>query len=1322
MFVPDDLFTSIAACVDKLNRGGAAAGSVDISQTIDLAHSVLEWTNSLTEQDIVRRSESKVCDAVSEKGKRLYLQAQTLRASGPLLAELRAVLLGLGSMLLARFKTGLPPALQAQLAVKLSSAAADLSAACGDRRGQAATAQCCTQTISILRQLDTLLLAQCMPSREIEHVQVAMMTEYLRAARLLLTMEEPPNALLLLGTSMSNDKSTIAREYINLAALSAQNINPLATVRLCEALLALAEELHTSVASEGQNPLEEAAYFLAFARERLELCISSTVAAPTAPPGQLAQAPPPSASSTRALRLNLAFSLAHASSQLGRYDKAFVLIEEAETELRAAESADEARSDADKWTLSFLVPYSKFHVRASQGNWAQARSYLLVVIHSHADVKLCLGLVRRYVEGNECSMEGQRELFQLCAQAFPNAPAHVEVLMARLQALLGISPATGVDNLQMKEALSLARELVAQQDGGNPLDESHVRTLRALLRSRVSYFLATGQWGLVEHWAGLLLRMLGADTDADYVITSPAVSCGGGSRIDSALAPSGSKDVLLLRAHARSQMGRHADAREDCEHAWTLEPGADTALAAFRSEMYDPAPTSQMAAQVTETQRKSTIERFLLHCDKLRADGTLSQSDELMLIARAARIARDTFANSSSDSRRCQRAFADLLRHWILRYEKSSAWRLEPADSSAITDEDKELVDAEPSLMRVASELLHCCLEEILLCYPPVPMLEGANKLPSLSGLSCSAGSDKENLTPPSSPMKRARPNSTEEEEKEINLLEPVAKKGPRRRLLSRHAMEEAEKLSQAENGSQHSETKDIPSSPTIQEEGNLTCSTAENASASASASASSIEHALLETELTPLPVQPSPVSFFHLPQCAGSDSTFLDRTSYAFQATLSSLQRDLVAPLQTTSRLISAARAENLQTRLGSFSEILWLADLAWNIANLFVHKKQCSIVDDTSLNHVPGPLTEVAEVASTFQATAQDSMRLLTAAHLFELAEGFYGTCLTYPDGQIHSLALSKNQHSCLLVGAACRLDANSLGGGAAGGGVAATKGLRAAATSARKALNMLASSAGFQDAVTQQLHRTSLLLLFTALCRGGECAEDACVDAEDAGHAPAQQPVAEFLAQQKEQLQNLSVSELLQLSSVAAAGPHCPASATYRLLTLAWEKSKEPPLPGEPLVRDCAISADIQCRLLLLAPSPAAALEHVRVLCDLCNEGAEAETAAEAEAGAEPKRVLPVRPDTMDQACSVAFNFGATLSETGQASLAEKFLAHAVAMLPHASLAFSSAWRGRMEKSYYALLQKLLPHRAHEAPPHGLASFGQKMPAAASVRGAR
>jgi len=1307
MHIPDDLFSNIAASVDKLNRGGMAAGSIDIAQTTDLAHSAVDWVISITEQDVARTDSAK-CDMVSEKGKRLYLQAQTLRASGQLLMDLRAVLLGLGSLLLVRFKTGLPPALRSQLARKLSSAAADLAAVGADLRWQVATSHCCIASISILRQLDTLLLAQCMPSREIEQVQVAMMTEYLRAARLLLTMEEPPSALLLLGTSKSDDKSTIAREYVNLAALSAQNIDPLATVSLCEALLTLAEELHCTVAANGHNLLEEAAYFLAFARERLDLCVSSTVAAQTTTQqqGQRAQTPPPSAASTRALRLNLAFSLAHASCQLGRNEEAFVLIEEAETELRAAEPTDEARTEADKWTLSFLVPYAKFHVRASQSSWTQARSCLLEVIHSHAEVKTVLGLVRRYVEGNACSAEGQREIFQLCAQAFPAAPAHVEVLMARLEALLGSSPAVGIDASQMKEALSLAQELVAQQDKGSSLSEIHSRTLRALLRSRVSYFLATAQWGLVEHWASLLLRMLGGDTEE---IMSPALARAG-SRIDSAPVPSGSKDVLLLRAYARSQMGRHADAREDCERAWTLEPGADTALAAFRSEMSCPVPASQAAMHVTATQRKSYIEGFLRHCDKLRADGSLSQSDELMLIARAARIARDTdTAASSGDSRRCQQAFADLLRYWMQRYERGSAWRLTPLEK-AVTDENAELTDAEPSLMRIASELLHCCLEDFLKCFPPAPVLESSGNLPSLSPLTCSANSDKENQTPLSPPLKRARVDSAPEEAGN-NSEEFVAKKGPRRRLLSRHAMDEAEKQSQEENAGA------AQASPQQHPEGSPDEDSMDACEDKPSDDAAS------ETDLTPLPVQSSPVSFFRLPQFADNDCTFLDRTTYTFETSLSSLQRDLVAPLQTTSRLLAAASFENLQGRLGSFSEALWLADLAWNIANLFVHKKQCSILDDNASDQAATPSQQQPQI-SAFQSTPHDSMRLLTAAHLFELAEGFYGTCLTYEDGQIHSLALGKNQHSCLLVGAACRLDAHSLGPGHT---ATESRGLRAAAASAQKALDMLSSQAGFQDACAQQLHRTSLLLLFTALCRSSEGAEDADIgagaDALQAADAPVSHTAVEFLEQYKEQLQNLSVSELLQLSAVAAAGPYCPASATYRLLTLAWERNKEPPLPGEPLMQDIAIAADIQCRLLLLAPSPAAALEHVLALCDLCTEEAEAEADVCTGQKTAVARVQSVRRDTMDQACSVAFNFGATLSETGQATLAEKFLAHAVAMLPYASPAFGCAWRARMERAYYALLQKLLPHRAHEGTaPHGLASFGLKTPTPALVRSAR
>ena len=1345
---PNEILSSLAANLDKLNRGGVIAGSVDVKLVLTWAHSILDWIMSITEQDLADNPcDSKEFDTISEKGKRLYLQAQTLRASGKLLEDLRATVLGTGSLMLARFKKCLPQALQAQLALKISSAAADLSALGNDHQHQKAVAHCSIQSLVMLRQLDTLTLAQVLSPREIEQVQVALMTEYLRVARLLLIMKDPLPALLNMGATKTTNKCALSRECVSESVLIAQRLDASATVRLCELLLALGEELYSTVSPDEHRELQEdSAYFLALARERLELCVSTAAATPESIVVVTTQ-PRPSVASTRSLRLNLTFSLAHVWSKLGQNEKALALVEEAEVELQAISSTDaHQRTEAEDWTLSFLIPFAKFHICSSQSNWMQAKLHLLDVIRSQANVDVCIGLVRRYVEGNACSPEGQRELFQLCAKSFPAGTAHTEVLMARLQALLGSTLGAGTDSAHLQEALTLARELVDCRDSANPLSENHRRALDALLRSRVSYFLATGQWGLVEHWAALLLRMLGADNDADYIITSPAVAQGGG-RIEAALAPVGSRDVLLLRAHARSQMGRHADAQADCERAWTLDPCKDTALAAFCAEMH--ALSARVPSTSTElsstAQNKISIERFLRHCDSLNADGSIRQGEVLFLLAQAARIARDmptTAATAVSkdhadlvEAHSCKGAYRALLRCWITRYESIGAWRLPATEATLQPISDlNSTAQSSPSLLRMVSELMQCCLEDMLLCYPaPSDRTDNSDCLPSLSTLTGSTDSDKENQVPTprlqvnttassvdmqgalltadsasfSRTAKRARSMSADSDTNEPDSEEPVVKKGPRRRFLRRPAMEEAERLSQekrslmAQDDRAASAANDEPSTCPEEEE-----PTAPHVQADA------VNESFVSTMST-LSMQvpaPGPVSFFQFPRISNGDLTALDRANYVFAAPLSQLLSDLVAPLQAAARLLAAANSEKLQHKLGSFAEALWLADLSWNLANMLVHKERCSILAESDTAATMKASSAAASSGLNlpaivgFEAGPHDSARLLTAAHLFEMAETFYAACSECQEGHMHCLALSKNRHSCLLVGAACRLDAHELGNAQ---DARQAKLLSAAAESAQRAFDMSRRDAGFQDADALQLRQTALLLLFTALCRSGDGLEKGVHGSNVSPSEPAVHSAVGFLNTHKAELQSLSAPELLRLAGVAAAGSNCPAVVTYRLLTLAWDRTLEPPLPGEAQSRDYATAGDIQCRLLLLAPSPTAALEHVQTFSELCGN---------TTASDDPNQPHSVRCDTVDQACSVAFNFGVTLSEVGQAKLAEQFIAHAVALLSYASPAFRNVWQSRMERAYYSQLQQLLPRKAQLAGhgmPRGLATFGLEPP---------
>ena len=83
------------------------------------------------------------------------------------------------------------------------------------------------------------------------------------------------------------------------------------------------------------------------------------------------------------------------------------------------------------------------------------------------------------------------------------------------------------------------------------------------------------------------------------------------------------------------------------------------------------------------------------------------------------------------------------------------------------------------------------------------------------------------------------------------------------------------------------------------------------------------------------------------------------------------------------------------------------------------------------------------------------------------------------------------------------------------------------------------------------------------------------------------------------------------------------------------------------------------------------------------------------------------LPFASDDVDQIASIAYNYGVTLVELGQAELAERFVCRALGLLKHTSPVMSQ-WREKMQETYLAVLKA--KEKEKEATIKGSGGFGR------------
>jgi hypothetical protein len=378
----------------------------------------------------------------------------------------------------------------------------------------------------------------------------------------------------------------------------------------------------------------------------------------------------------------------------------------------------------------------------------------------------------------------------------------------------------------------------------------------------------------------------------------------------------------------------------------------------------------------------------------------------------------------------------------------------------------------------------------------------------------------------------------------------------------------------------------------------------------------------------------------------------------------------------------------------LGAVDELIWVANLSWNIATLLTRQQD----GDEACIPVLFTVNDCCE-PTRLSTDREKEECLLLVARLYELAH-FLFERMEQPNSSSSSSS-SNDLTLCLLLSAAARIDADSYSrtttniaqssGGSTmtmmmSGGIAALPSITKASSdgetpfsdydppssssicssssssivpsnnllqarlSIHKANRQLKALSDFDDDESRHLRRSSLIFEFYVLCR-----------LRDTPKCRA------FLLENRDDFLLLAPQDLLYCSKVSRRERGVSIEVTRTLLTLSLQASNMRPSP------DYTMIGGIYRDLIELSPSRSSALEHVEEFEQLiCN--------------ASSSTLQPVRFDVcdIDYIVSLSYNYGVTLIDLDQILLAERFVNKALHLISFASDALKG-WLPKLQVQY-------------------------------------
>ena len=440
----------------------------------------------------------------------------------------------------------------------------------------------------------------------------------------------------------------------------------------------------------------------------------------------------------------------------------------------------------------------------------------------------------------------------------------------------------------------------------------------------------------------------------------------------------------------------------------------------------------------------------------------------------------------------------------------------------------------------------------------------------------------------------------------------------------------------------------------------------------------------------------PDCIDFNAYTSSSSSCSASASMTKYTFKCSMKLLSSEFLRYFEDLVSLIAAIEKEEREgddpqqrgvSSLGEVDELVWVANLSWNIATLLTRQQD----EDEACIPVLFTVNDCC-VPTRLSTDREREDCLLLVARLYELSH-FLFERMEQQNSSSNDLTL------CLLLSAAARIDADSysrtttntiqlsgcstmtmmMSGGMAAlpsitkassdgetplsdydppssssisssSSIVPSNNLLQARLSIHKANRQLKALSDFDDDESRHLRRSSLIFEFYILCR-----------LRDTPKCRA------FLLENRDDFLLLAPQDLLYCSKVSRRERGVSIEVTRTLLTLSLQASNMRPSP------DYTMIGGIYRDLIELSPSRSSALEHVEEFEQLiCN--------------ASSSTLQPVRFDVcdIDYIVSLSYNYGVTLIDLDQILLAERFVTKALHLISFASDALKG-WLPKLQVQY-------------------------------------
>jgi hypothetical protein len=376
----------------------------------------------------------------------------------------------------------------------------------------------------------------------------------------------------------------------------------------------------------------------------------------------------------------------------------------------------------------------------------------------------------------------------------------------------------------------------------------------------------------------------------------------------------------------------------------------------------------------------------------------------------------------------------------------------------------------------------------------------------------------------------------------------------------------------------------------------------------------------------------------------------------FSFDCTLTALHDDLLIILEDLIKMITAMKKQKTGFRvLGNYEDWTWVVSLLRNISTVLLKEYGWTpqTLYNKNSNQVPASNLETSQMQSITARLNEIAEILISAIDSDVELKG-----AVEDNEQLSGEESEVVRSKILLLACACRIDAESnirVENMSLNVNSELTTNLVQAQLDVQKTSRLLRSTTDFGDEVHKQLRNTALMLEFSVLCMAESCVK-----------------CQEFLTSRQSYFLCLSTEQLKSCAQIATSYRTADTEITRAVLNFALQCCVRDSSPNYSLM------GSIYRELIDLSPSRKQALDRVEEFEQLAisMQFPEGHSSASEDT---PANVF--QQEDIDHIVSLAYNYGVTLVDLDQVSLAERFVAKAISLLPCAST-FVKGWLSNMQ----------------------------------------